>query len=163
MPKNYLITKKVKEMPMEKAYDQDKDLSATLKDIVDKMKDETDKAMYNDWGISPKQLKFCNIKLYGNPLKITLQVFENSGAYRLPEVHPRDLQNDANGTLKLLDKFEKALKKEFKTRTGKALKISKGSSDVSWSKIALNGLYQFVAIKQAEVSTELDGQSWEKE
>lgn len=148
---------------MEKAYDLNKDLPATLHDIVAKMKEESNQAMYNDWGISPKQLKACDVKVFGEGPKITLQVFEYSGAYRLPQQHPRDLQNEAQGTIKLLIKFETALKKEFKKRTGKALKISKGKTDVNWSVVALNGLYQFVAVKRAEVNTELEGQTWDKE
>lgn len=164
MPKNYLVTKKLKDMPQEKAYDQDKDLKATLHDIVDKMKDEANKAMYNDWDVSPKDLKHCDIKVFGsNPTKVTLKVTQQSGAYRLPKMNPRDVQQEANNTLKVLKKFEAALKKEFKKRTGKTLRISSGETNVNWGLVALNGLHQFVAIKEADVKTELEGQSWEKE
>lgn len=164
MPKNYNLTKKLQPMPQEKAYDQDKDLQGVLVDIVTKMREEANQAMYNDWGISPKELKSCSIKLFGSdPLHITLQVNESGGAYRLPQQNVNDLQLQSKGTLKLLEKFETALKKEFKARTKKTLKISKGKTDVNWEMVALNGLYQFVAIKQADVTTELDGQSWAKE
>lgn len=164
MSNPFQITKKLKDMPHEWAYEQGRDLPAVLHNIVVDMREEVDQNMINDWSISPKQLKSCNVKVHGTGEKprIELRVSEMQGGYRVPAENPCILADRASDTVKLLDKFEKALKKEFKKRTGKTLSIKKPDLRVDWQMIALNGLYQFIALRVGECNTELPSQEWER-
>jgi hypothetical protein len=157
-------TTKIKPAERQFVYEQGKDLTSTLYNIVQDMREEVDQNMINDWSISPKQLKSCSAKVHGtgeNP-RVELRVSEMAGGYRVPAENPCVLSSRASDTVKLLDKFEKALKKEFKKRTGKALTIKKPQLRVDWQQVALNGLYQFIALRVGECTTKLQPQEWER-
>lgn len=152
-----------KQTKYEKTFEKEKDLLSTLHQISVDIREEYDQEMYKDWGIPPKMMKWCRIKTFldldGNT-NIQLLVDELSGGYRINKENPKELEKKGLETKKLLDKFEKSIRNEFKKRTGKTLKISKGDTIIDWELIALNGLYRFYAIKTAEVKTELDGQTY---
>lgn len=164
MPKDPNLITKFKPMPREIAYEQGKDLTSTLHNIVVDMREERDQSMINDWGISPLQLKQCLIRVHGTGKKpkVEFRVSEFHGGYRHPGADPCELANRAKDTRKLLTKFEKAVKKEFKRRTGKTLSIRKAEEKVDWQAVASNGLYKFIALKVGDCHTELEPQSWEK-
>lgn len=164
MPKDPHLLTKFKPMEREPVYEQGKDLVSTLKNIVVDMREERDQSMINDWGISPLQLKQCLIRVHGTESspKVEFRVSEMQGGYRVPAENPCVLADRASDTVKMLDKFVKAVKKEFKRRTGKTLKTKKPETRVDWQQVALNGLYQFIALQIAECTTELPPQDWER-
>lgn len=147
----------------EKTFEKEKDLLSTLHQIAVDLREEYDQEIYSKWGIPPKMAKWCRLKTFTDldgDINIQLLVNELSGGYRINKEYPSELEKRGVETKKLLEKFEKLVRAEFKKRTGKALKISKGDTIVDWELIALNGLYNFFAIKTAKVRTELDGQSY---
>lgn len=155
---------KIKPGEREWVYEQGRDLASTLHNIVVDMRQEVDQSMINDWSITPKQLKSCHVRIHGtgeNP-RVEFRVSEMAGGYRTPAENPCVLADRASDTVKLLDKFQKSLKKEFKKRTGKVLTIKKPKLVVDWQQIALNGLYQFIAARIGECSTQLETQEWER-
>ncbi len=164
MPKDPNLITKLKPMLRQIVYEQGKDLTSTLKNIVVDMREERDQSMINDWGISPLQLKQCLVRVYGteDKPKVEFRVSEMHGGYRVPAENPCVLSDRAGDTVKMLDKFEKAVKKEFKRRTGKTLSVKKPETRVDWQMISLNGLYQFTALKIGECTTELPPQEWER-
>lgn len=164
MSKPHTITK-FKEMPREVVYEQGKDLTSTLYNIVVDMREEADQGMVNDWSISPKQLKACNVKVHGTGDKprVELRVSEFHGGYLGRNANSCELAARCEETVKLLKKFEKDLKKEFKKRTGKTLSLSKADIIPDYHMVAANGLWRFVATKVSEVRVKLDGQSWERD
>lgn len=156
-------TTKLKPMEREWVYEQGRDLTSTLYNIVQDMREEVNQEMINDWSVSPKQLKNCAVRVHGtgeNP-RVEVRVSEMAGGYRVPAENPCVLADRAKDTIKLLDKFEKALKKEFKKRTGKTLTLKKPELRVDWQQVALNGLYQFVALRIGECTTKLQPQEWQ--
>lgn len=164
MPKDPHLITKLKPMEREPVYEQGKDLVSTLKNIVVDMREERDQSMINDWGISPLQLKQCLVRVHGtgeNP-KVEFRVSEIHGGYRVPAENPCILADRAKDTIKMLEKFVKAVKKEFKRRTGKTLTVKKPETRVDWQQIALNGLYQFIALQIGECTTKLPPQEWER-
>lgn len=165
MSNKRLTTKGFKEMESNKVYHEDKDIVATLHAIKTKLKDDADKAMYNDWGIAPTQLKSCDIKVSkdsDDKIVVQLKVNEFHGGFRVPSEDPRHLEARGKETLELLKKLESAVKKEFKEKTGKTLRLEKSTPKVDWQLVALNGLYQFVALRSAKVNTELDKHEFDK-
>ena len=159
----YQITK-VKPAERQFVYEQGRDLTSILHNIVQDMREEVDQEMINDWSISPKQLKSCSVRVHGtgeNP-RVELRVSEMAGGYRVPAENPCVLADRGKDTVRLLDKFEKAVKKEFKKRTGKTLTIKKPELRVDWQQVALNGLYQFIALRVGECTTKLKPQEWER-
>ena len=159
----HIASKGFKDMPQEFVYEQGKDLTSVLYNIVVDIREENDQSMVNDWSISPNQLKGCDIRIHGTGEKprIEFRVSEFQGGYRVPAENPCTLADRAKDTVKLLDKFEKSIKKEFKKRTGKTLTIKKPELRVDWQLVALNGLYQFVALRIGEIGTELPSHEWE--
>lgn len=165
MSNKHLITKGLKEMESGKVYHEDKDVVATLHAIKTKLRDDVDKAMYNDWGIAPEKLKSCDLKVSKDSdgkIVLQLKVSEMHGGHRVPVEDPRNLEARGKETLALLKKLEAAVKKEFKEKTGKTLRLAASDAKVDWQLVALNGLYQFVALRSAKVNTELDKHEFDK-
>lgn len=156
------ITSKDQSQP-EKVYDGDKDLPHSLHQIVADMKEKANQEMYNDWSISYKDLKTCDIKTTGTG-KIALEVNQFfGGLFQVGKEDVKEMVERGKDTKKLLDKFESALKKEFKKRTGKTLKMTNVETFVNWELVSSNHLYRFFAIRTADLKTELDGQSYSDE
>ncbi len=153
------ITPKEQSEP-EKMYDPDKDLFHTLHQVVRDMKEMANQEMYNDWGISYKQLKTCDIKTTGTG-KIAFEVNHfHGGLFQVGKEDRDELIARQKDTKKLLDKFEESVKKEFKKRTGKTLKMTNAETHINWELVSSNALYRFYAIRIADLKTELDGQSY---
>jgi hypothetical protein len=146
---------------IEPVYEQGKDYFQVLHQIVVDVREDADRAIKGKWGIPFKSLKHCNVKLGANGALLII-VFELHGGFRVRNETNEVLQKRAMDTRKLLGTFEKELKKEFKKRTKKDLKLSKGETQTSFEQIAQNGLYRFWAVKTCEVKTELDGQEYKE-
>lgn len=147
----------------EKSFEKEKDILSTLHQIAVDLREDNDQEMYKTWGLPPKMAKWCRMKTTTDKdgdIAVQLLVDELSGGYRINKENPKELEKRGLETKRILDKFEKLIRGEFKKRTGKTLKLSKGDLIIDWELIALNGLYRFFAIKTAKVRTELDGQSW---
>lgn len=165
MSNKYLITKGLKEMDSNKVYHEEKDVAATLYAIKEKLKDDANKSLYNDWGVPVTALKGCDIKVSGGPdnkIVVQFKINEFHGGFRVPSEDPRVLEERGKDALKTLKKLEDAVKKEFKSRTGKTLKLEKTDAKVDWQLVALNGLYQFVAVRTTKVNTELEKHEFDK-
>jgi hypothetical protein len=65
-------------------------------------------------------------------------------------------------TVNLLSKFEKEIRKQFKERTGKALTLKDAKIFVNWQKIALNGLYKYVAVKSGVYNDKIEPNEYGK-
>lgn len=148
-----------KQSPRIPVFDQNKDLPSVLHQIVQDMKENSEKELYNKWGFPWKKVANFKIKMRGND-GLELLFFKLEGGFRVPQEDRNILQRKALETKKDLEKFEKALKKEFKERTGKTLRLSKGKVDCNYELVAYNGLYRFFTIKQCDVKTELDGHTY---
>lgn len=151
--------KEKEQSKMERAYEQEKDLPAVLKQVAIDLREESDQALYSQWGINPKEVEWCDIKIRGvgdEGVSVEFVVNQHVGGLRLP-VPVAELDKRMAETEKVLGRYESAFRKLFKEKTGKALRLSKAKTFVNREQVALNGLYRFFAIKQAMVRTELDG------
>jgi len=155
----FLISKvfKFKDSEREPVYEQGKDVVSTLHNIANDIREDANQAMINDWSISPKALKSCNLKVHGtnDVMKVEFRVSEFQGGYRVPAENPHILAARADETYKLLKKFEDLVKKEFKSRAGKTLTLKNKKENVDWKLVALNGLYQFTAVKVYDCPVDL--------
>lgn len=147
--------------PIEPVFDLNKDVVRVLHQIVEDMKEDADRGIKQKWGIPFKNLKNCDVKT-GADGNVILLVFEHHGGFRVSQEDSTVLHKRALDTKKLLNTFEKELKKEFKERTGKALRFSKGITQCDFQLVAQNGLYRFWAFKNCQVKTELDGQEYKE-
>lgn len=150
---------------MERVFVQGNDLAASLKQTMIDIREENDQEMYKAWGLSPKELKWCEIKIRGvgdEGVSMEFHVNQLVGGYRTTWLAPQELDKRMLETEKVLKKFESVFRKRFKELTGKALKLSNQKTFVDREEVALNGLYRFFAIKEAQVKTELEGQNFEE-
>lgn len=147
--------------PMEPVFDVNKDVFRVLHQIVVDMREDADRGLKKKWGVPFKCLKHCNVKTGANNTLILL-VYELHGGFRTRHEDATVLQKRAGDTRKLLKTFENELKKEFKERTGKALRLSKGVTHCDSELIAQNGLYRFWAFKNCEIRTESEGQEYKE-
>lgn len=154
--------KKEEQSKMEKVFELDKDLPTALKQTMLDLREEADQSIYSEWGISPKEIKWCDIKVMGagdDGIKMEFHVNELVGMYR-GLVPPAELDKRMLETESLLRKFEKAFRKHFKELTGKNLRLSNARTFINRERVALNDLYRFFAIKTVDVKTDLGRQTF---
>jgi hypothetical protein len=156
MEPKFIGGKHKKQTQMEPVYDQTKDLHATLFQIVEDLKEKKNEELRKQLAVSWKELEWCDIKFAGNCLE--LRVNHLDGALREPQKHPQELQKKLKETYDVLDRFENAVRKEFKKRTKKALTWVTPKKAANYELVALNGVYRFYAIKIGEIKTTLPGQ-----
>lgn len=159
---DFSASKEKKQSEMEPVYRLDKDLSTVLHQIVKDLSDKENSEIRNKWGVSFKEMSWCNLRLGGDALELKVEKLD--GSLREPVMQVAEIRKKLKETETLLGKFEKAVKKEFKERTGKTLSfVGKGKTGSDHGLVALNGLYRFVAYKRAIIKTSLDGQSFEND
>jgi hypothetical protein len=150
-------------------YEQGKHLADVLHNIIVDLREGNDQSLYEKWGIPFKSSdNWFNISLSGPASAdefpgFVIKVNELSGGFRADAERPDILANRAKDTIKLLESVEKAIKKEFKERTGKALVWkSKPQTAVNWEMVAYNGLYRFFATRSGTLKTKLEPQEYER-
>jgi hypothetical protein len=146
---------------MEPVFDLDKETFRVLHQIVQDMKEDADRTKIKNWGVPVKSLKNCSIKTHSNGTA-SLVVFELHGGLRVRQEPEENLRKRSMETVKLLKLFEKELKKRFKDKTGKALKLTQEQTSCHHELVATNGLYRFWAYKHCYIKTELDGQEYKE-
>lgn len=161
MEPKFIGGKHKKQTKMEPVYDQSKDLHATLFQIVEDLKEKRNEELRQELAVSWKELQWCDIKFGGNTLELRVNILD--GALREPQKHTQELQKKLKEVYAVLDRFEKAVRKEFKNRTKKALTWNKPKEFANFELIAMNGLYRFYALKVGEIKTTLPGQSFSDE
>ncbi len=150
-----------KQTEMEPLYRLDKDLITVLHQICKDLRDKENSEIRETWGVSWKEMSWCNILTGGDVLELKVERLD--GSFREPRLAVDELRKKQKETTDLLKKFEKALRKEFKKRTGKALSFTGKKQEMSdFERIALNGVYRFVAAKKGHVKTSLPGQSFDE-
>lgn len=159
MPEDKDMKEKREELSV---FKNEKDLPHLLKQIVVDIHDEANKKIYNNWNVSYKDIKNCNVKLLFDN-EVQLEVCELYGGFQIGEEDPRELAARAKDTRKLMANFVKDLKKRFKEKSGKNLGFKQLSEKVNFELIATNGLYRFYCIKRVKVSTKLEGQDWSED
>ena len=150
-----------------KTYEPKKDLAGLLKQCEVDLREENDQLLYKNWGIPFKESKWCSMKVSNdgeNGVKVRFQVDRLDGAIRCPGADSVELAKWAKETQKLLESYVKAVKKCFKEKAGKGLRLKKVKDfDCRYEKIVLNGLYRFVCAKEAYVSGKYENQTFAKD
>lgn len=156
MDPKFIAGKHKKQTAPKPLFDQTKDLKSVIHQIAADLREKANWELHGTQ-TSWKDLKTCDVQMSGNNL--TIRVNAMDGSLRQPRKNASELQAKMKQTTVLLDRFETALRKEFKKRTGRTLswKNKKEMSDCEM--IALNGLHRFYAIRTGEVTTELAGNS----
>lgn len=147
-----------------RAYAQEQDLDALVHQCDVDLREENDQGIYNDW-LPYKQSKWCRLKTYGNgetgELRVVFMVDRLDNGLRVPRTDSKEINKFCRETEKILEKYIKAFRECFKNKAGKAVRLSKMKAHPTQAApVALNGLYRIVAMKEAVVTTKLDGQSW---
>jgi hypothetical protein len=146
-------------------YEQGKDAISVLHNIVSDMRDERNKEMLNRWDISHTELKGCDIKVSSagvGAYSISIIATEYKGDLRKFPMDASMQKKLSRDTVNLLSKFEKEIRKQFKERTGKALTLKDAKIFVNWQKIALNGLYKYVAVKSGVYNDKIEPNEYGK-
>lgn len=148
-----------KQSEMEPVYRLDKDLGSVLHQICTDLRNKENSEIRKEWGVSYHEMSWCSIKTGGDMLELRVERLD--GSFREPALNVDELRKKNKETAELLKKFEKAVRKEFKSRTGKALSfVGKKVEKSDYERVALNGVYRFIACKKGHVKTTLDGQSF---
>lgn len=142
-----------------RVYKLDRDLEQVIHNIVVSLKN--DKEMTNKWNLGPKQDHWFNVKIQGPEMELRVECLK--GGWRTQRLDVNEMQQYAKEVVKLLGKFEKAVRSEFKERTGKALRWGKGKEYVNYEPVALNNLYKFYAFKSGPVRVSVDRQEWNED
>ena len=136
-------------------YHLDRDLEQILHNIVNAWNKNKD--YKQRWNMNPKEQCWVNIKLQGGHLELRVEALK--GGWR--ESCRYDLQEMANFAMEVkaaLKCAEADLRKEFKERSGKAFRWSKGKEICNYEPMALNALYRFYAIKSGPITVKIDRQ-----
>lgn len=156
--------KKLKYGEVTHAINLDQNLQSVLQQITSEMKMAGNK-LAAKYDLPWRELEYCNISFTGKEegQELTMKVENRKGGFRVGRSDPtinsfnaKELQSHLQDIRKILKNFEKALKKEFKERTGKALRLTKPKEFANYELVAANGLYRFFAIKVAEVDASLE-------
>lgn len=141
-------------------YKLDRDLEQVIHNIVNDLK--FDKELKNKWDIPVKGDYWMNVKIQGPHMELRVECLK--GGWRSNHVSDVvEMQKFATEVKKHLSQFEKAVRSEFKTRTGKALRWGKGKEFVNYEPVALNNLYKFYAHKSGPVKVSIDRQEWSED
>lgn len=157
MKPKFVGGKHKKQTEMEPVYDQTLDLQGTLYQIVSDLKEQQNEDMRKVYGLPWKELEYADIKFGGNKLELRLNILD--GSLREPKRNPAELQKKLADVYDALHRYEDAVRKEFRKRTGKALTWVDPKEFADCEMIALNGLYRYYALKLGEVKTKLEGQN----
>lgn len=149
--------KKLKYGEVTPAINLDQNLQSVLQTITNEMKLDSNK-LAAKYDLPWKELEYCNISFTGKEegQELTMKVEDRKGGFRVGAGDAAALQAKLSDIRKTLSNFEKALKKEFKERTGKALRLTKPKEIANYEMVALNGLYRFFAIKTVCVDASLE-------
>jgi hypothetical protein len=156
MDPKFIAGKHKKQTKPEPLFDQTKDLKSVIYQIAADLREKANWELHGTQ-TSWKDLKTCDVKMSGDTLEIKVNAMD--GSLRQPRLHLGELQNKIKQTKVLLDRFETALRKEFKKRTGRALSWKNKKEIADCEMIALNGLHRFYAIRVGQITTELAGNS----
>lgn len=156
--------KKLKYGEVTHAINLDQNLQSVLQQITSELKLEGNK-LAAKYDLPWRDLEYCNISFTGTEdgKELTMKVENRKGGFRVGKADPtvnafnaKELQSYLGDIRKILKNFEKALKKEFKEKTGKALRLTSPKEFANYELVATNGLYRFFAIKTAAVDASLD-------
>lgn len=136
----------------------DQDMHSVISSLVYEMKEDNNK-LAAKYDLPWTQAKYCNVQFEGD--QIIMKVEERKGGFRIRGENGKVLNSQLADVIKLGEKFEKAIKKEFKERTGKALTIKGKSTKSDFEMVAYNGLYRFFTITTGKVSSKVEGQSFQ--
>lgn len=151
-----------KQTEMEPVFRLDRDLGSVVHQIAQDLRNKENSELYKNYGVSWKEMSWCSVKMAGDILQLKVERLD--GSFREPALNVDELRKKNKEILDLLKKFEKTLRKEFKSRTGKAFSFTgKTVEKADFERVALNGVYRFVAMKKGHVRTTLDGQSFDKD
>ncbi len=150
-----------KQTEIEPVFDLYGDVQNVVYQIVADLKEKENDELRKRLAVSWKELEWFNAKMAGKTLQISITKLD--GSLREPKFHPDELQKRIREAYDCLHRFEAALRKEFKNRTGKALTWVKPKEFADSQLVAMNGLHQFVAKKIGEIKTTLPGQKYENE
>ena len=142
--------------PMEKVFDLDANMAAVLTKVVDEIKkEEGERPRFGQDQVIYRDLVGYNLQLLNNSV-LRLIVTQTVGGFRSRQMLPRDLNDAADECYKCLTKFEKEVRKRFKEKTGKSIRLSGATASSDYIRVAENGLYRITAIKTATIKTVLD-------
>lgn len=158
MKPKFIAGKHKKQTEIEPVFDREKDLQSVLFQIVEDLKEKQNDKLRSRLAVSWKELQFCNINFGGDTLELKINIID--GSLREPQKNPAELQKRLREAYNVLHKFEDAVRKEFKSRTGKSLIWTESREFASHEMVALNGLYRFYALKAGKVKTSLEGQQF---
>jgi hypothetical protein len=157
MKPKFVGGKHKKQTEMEPVYDQTVDLQATIHQIVSDLKEQQNQDMRKVYALPWKEVEYASVKFGGNKLELIVNILD--GSLREPKRNPAELQARLKDVYDILHRFEDAVRKEFRKRTGKALTWVDPKEFGDCELIALNGLHRYFAIKLGEVKTKLVGQA----
>jgi hypothetical protein len=160
MEPKFIGGKHKKQTKMEPVVDLNADVQTVVHQIIEDLKEKQNEDLRSKLAVSWKELEWCSVKMGGNVLELRVVCLD--GALREPKKHPTELQKKRRQVYDMLHRLEKAVRKEFRERTGKALTWNKPKEHADFEMIALNGLYRFFAVKVGEVKTSLPGQSFDE-
>lgn len=160
MKPKFVGSKFKKQTPMEPVFDLNADVQRVVHQIISDLREKENDELRKKLAVNWKELEWFNVKFSGNVMQISVTKLD--GSLRMPQAPPGELQKRLKECYECLHKFEKALREEFRDRTGKALTWKDAKEHADFQLVALNGLYQFVAKKIGEVKTVLPGQSYDK-
>lgn len=135
-------------------YKLDKDIEQVLHNIINVWNHNKDYA--ERWDMNPKDQIWTNIKFQGDVLELRVECLK--GGWRSTVQDIQEMQNFSRDIRDALKKAEKDLRKEFKKKTGKAFRWSKGKERANYEAVAMNGLYKFYASKSGKVTVDIGRQ-----
>lgn len=150
--------KKLKYGEVTHAINLDQNLQSVIQNITNELKTEGNK-LAATFNLPWRKLEYCNVSFTGTEegtIRLTMKVEDRKGGFRVQRDDASHLQDRLREIRDVLKNFEKALKAEFKERTGKALKMKAPKEFADFEMVAPNGLYRFYAMKSVEVSSALE-------
>lgn len=148
-----------KQTEMEPVYNFNGDVKTVVQQIVSDLREKDNEELRKKLAVSWKELKWFKVKMAGDVLEISVDLLD--GSLREPKKDPQECQKKLKETIKILEKFEDAVRSEFRSRTKKALTWVDPQIKADFEFVALNGLCRFYASKVGEIKTKLPGQEYD--
>lgn len=136
-------------------YKLDRDIEQVLHNIINAWNNNKD--YKQRWNMNPKEQVWVNIRVQGDHLELRVEALKG-GWRESNRFDIVEMQRFAEDVRKALVQAEKDLRKEFKEKTGKAFRWSKGKVSCRYEPVALNGLYKFYATKGGQIKVNLPRQ-----
>jgi hypothetical protein len=158
MEPKFVGGKHKKQTEMEPVFDFNADVDTVVHQIVSDLREKQNDELRKRLAVSWKELEWVKVKTGGNKLEISVDLLD--GSLRQPKKNPAECQKKLKETIRVLERFEDAIRKEFRSRTNKALTWVDPHVHADFELIALNGLCRFFARKFGEIKTSLPGQKF---